>query len=168
MTGAAPPKYALPEIERRWLVSDAGAIDLAHCPVRRIDDRYIAGTHLRLRRISGEGTAPIFKLGKKYLPKDGVMQLIVNAYLSEAEFAVFAALPALVSCKRRFSVAGGSLDVYESPRAGFMLFEREFANRVEALAYTPPPFAGTEITDAPDYSGFRLAQAVADPPSGMK
>jgi CYTH domain-containing protein len=155
---AAPPKYALPEIERRWLVADASQLDLNDGPTRTIDDRYITGTHLRLRCIGASDAPPIFKLGKKYLQKTGVVQFIVNAYLDEAEYALFAALPATVARKRRISIAGGWLDLYDSPHPGFAVFEKEFDSAAAARAYTPPPFAGREITDDARYSGFALAQ----------
>ena len=49
---AEVPKYSLLEIERRWLV-DLDKVDLAAAPYREIEDLYIAGSRLRLRKISG-------------------------------------------------------------------------------------------------------------------
>ncbi len=152
------PKYALAEVERRWLVADGAAIGLNACRARIIEDRYIDGTHLRLRRVTADDAPAIYKLGKKYLPRDGATQLIVNTYLDAEEFALLAALPAAISRKRRYDVAGGMLDVYETPRAGLRIFEREFTNAGAADAYTPPQCVGREITADASYSGHRLAQ----------
>lgn len=150
------PKYALAERERRWRV-DLGAIGpLADIPYRDIEDRYLRDTRLRLRRVSSaEGV--VFKLGKKYGKDDGA-EPITSIYLTHAEHAALAQLPAYAVRKRRYAIADGALDVYEAPLA-LAIFEREFACAAEAAAWMPPPFAVEEVTDRLAYSGFALAVA---------
>jgi CYTH domain-containing protein len=151
------PKYAKLEIERRWLVRDlAAAMQLAG-RVRLIEDRYIDGTHLRLRKVIDDGQTTTFKLGKKYERSDANAQPAVSTYLSEAEFGVLAALPARAASKQRFACAGGSLDVYGAPRSGFAVFEMEFEALAAATSYVPPPFAGEEVTGQSAYNGLAMA-----------
>jgi CYTH domain-containing protein len=155
----APPKYALREIERRWLVQQDVAPLVRHATeVRRIEDRYIEHTHLRLRKIEEHGKAPTFKLGKKYAEGRGRHGYVVSVYLTREEYAVLLALPGRTCTKHRYQVAGGAVDVYEAPRLPFATFEREFGTVKAAEGYVPPDFTSREITDDPEYSGYMLAR----------
>lgn len=135
------PKYSLPEIERRWHVDPAKLPDLANLPYRDIEDRYFSGTRLRLRRIAAPGEGPTYKLCKKYGPLTQFTEPITNIYLTEAEYRLFEVLEADVIRKRRYSIEGGSLDLFENRDP---LFEVEFASEAEAMAYSPPGFVGEE------------------------
>lgn len=153
------PKYALPEIERRWLADfdAAGALEGDACV---IDDIYISGTHLRLRRMAGPDGTVTLKLCKKYGKTSQVSEPITNVYLSRDEYAVLAQLRGRAVRKRRWRVAGGALDVYASAdgsAGGVTIFEKEFGSEDEARAYSPPAFARQEITNAPSFSGAALA-----------
>lgn len=140
------PKYAAMEIERRWLADLSLAGDLGAVPFRRIEDLYVEGSRLRLRKITEPDGRCIFKLGKKYGKRSPVSQPVANLYLTEAEYAQLSALPGSSSSKRRYSVAGGALDVYEEPRPGLAVFEIEFDDEPSANSYRPPHFAVREIT----------------------
>lgn len=76
------PKYARLERERRWLVDRTACPDLsAHAHVL-IEDRYIDGTRLRLRRTTDSASGEqLFKLTKKYDTGDPLARPIVTAYL---------------------------------------------------------------------------------------
>ena len=96
------PKYARVELERRWLVDPAArpALDGCHCTL--IEDRYIEQTRMRLRRMSRPGWDKTkWKLTKKYDTERPEARPIVTTYLTEAEHALLAALPALPMTKRR-------------------------------------------------------------------
>ena len=149
------PKYAQAEIERRWLADLSAAGRLDGLPRHTIDDLYIAGTRLRLRRVEDASGAVVFKFCKKY-GADGFSEAITNLYLTEAEHRTLSGLPGQRVRKHRHAIAGGALDVYvgEPPLA---IFEIEFATVVEAAGYRPPAFAGAEITRDPAYSGLALA-----------
>ena len=97
-------RYAKLEREQRWLVPTV--------PERAgrgivIEDRYVTGTRLRLRR--AEGTSGVLhKLAQKVRPAEGgggpERVKITNLYLSEDEAAVLRQLPAAVLRKHRWPV----------------------------------------------------------------
>ena len=153
-----PIKYSIPEIERRWLVNLADVAQLEAMPFQLIEDRYLAETHLRLRKIVMADQQIVFKLGKKYGKTSEVSQPITNLYIDAQEYATLAKLDAAVATKRRYSVQGGSLDVYVEPNAGFAVFEVEFVTEEAAKDYAPPVFVGEEITTSSHYSGYALAR----------
>lgn len=152
-------KYARLEIERRWLVSEDVRSSTSSAPYSDIEDRYVTGTRLRLRRVTSCDGATQWKFCKKY-PRAGgdTYESITNLYLSKAEVEVLSALPCSIVRKRRYRLAVGSLDVYTHPRA-LNVFEVEFETEVEAQGFVPPPFAGREITGEESLSGAALAGA---------
>lgn len=152
-----PPSYTKPEIERRWLLQSGEVWDVQATREREIEDRYIDGTRLRLRRVVENGLAPIYKIGKKYEPVQFGFHHVVSTYLSEAEYRLLSSLPARIARKRRLSVHGGALDIYEAPNKRLNIFEVEFSSKEAAAGYLPPFGVDKEITDDPSYSGHALA-----------
>lgn len=157
---AAAPKYAHVERERRWLVDPARAPapGAAHL---LIEDRYIAGTRMRLRRMTDSASGAVaLKLTKKYEAVDPLARAIVTAYLHEAEFALLAGLPGAMIVKRRFDlVAGGitySLDRFEGALAGLALAEIEWPDDAGLRGLPAPPGAIREVSDDPRYQGGSL------------
>ena len=157
---SAPPPYTKSEIERRWLVPTAIELGEVAEREREIEDRYVEGTRLRIRKVTEPGCAPIYKLGKKYVPEATGSHHVVSIYLNEAEYAVLARLPAKIAKKRRLTVFGGALDVYEKPNPGLRIFEVEFANTEAAAVYVPPPGIGVEVTNDPHLTGYALSGRV--------
>jgi CYTH domain-containing protein len=149
-------KYARIEIERRWLVDLTSVGSLERAPSKTIEDRYILGTQLRLRKFTGPGARIEYKFGKKYGKQSLWSEPIANLYLEEQEYQLLANLPARSARKRRFSIAGGSLDVYENPNAGMAIFEVEFESEMAASSYSPPAFVIREVTGDPQFSGATL------------
>lgn len=154
-----PPesKYARIEWERRFLL-DHFPSDVSVTLVRRISDRYVEGTTLRLRQQSdGEGQAQ-FKLTQK-LP-GGIVRaqqgLVTTMYLSKDEFGVLAKLPAKVLTKTRHSVPPFGIDVFEGVLSGLVLAEAEFNSAAEASALTLPPFIVREVSDDSRFTGGSL------------
>ena len=160
------PKYALLEIERRWLADLAAVEGLASRPFREIDDLYIAGSRLRLRRVTGPATEITFKLGKKYGWCGPFSEPITNVYLTEREYECLSGLPGERTCKRRYSLSGGSLDVYLEPVGGIAVFEIEFRDERSAAIYQPPSFAIREITRDAAFTGAVLAAGAPRPSEG--
>jgi len=163
---SAPPKYARLEHERRFRVDLALAPELAGLPYRRIEDRYLDGTRLRLRAMTDSGSgARELKLCKKYGGDDPVSTPIINIYLSEAEHAALAVLPARHITKRRYRLDHGGrafgLDVFEGQLAGLALCEAEAESREAAIALTFPPWAVREVTQDPFFTGGELCQVTA-------
>ena len=152
------PKYAKVEIERRWLADLEVVGSLDGVAFREIEDVYFPGTGLRLRKVEQVGASPVFKLCKKYGKCSAFSEAVTNLYLSEAEYKlVLSQSGDSAERKRRYGLAGGSLDVYCRPGKP-SIFEVEFQSEVEALAYVPPAFAGIEVTNNPAYSGAALAE----------
>ena len=61
------PKYAHLERERRWLVDRQSRPSLEGCSMTIIEDRYISGTRMRLRRMTRPDVGRVvLKLTKKY------------------------------------------------------------------------------------------------------
>jgi CYTH domain-containing protein len=152
-----PRKYAQLEIERRWLVPSAVDALTAGAPFSDIEDRYVLGTRLRLRKVHTPDGSAQWKFCKKYpKPAAGAFEVITNLYLTEPEFETLATLPCAVARKRRYRVAGGSLDVYTHPKT-LAVFEVEFDTEASAASFVPPRFVGKEITGVDGFSGATLA-----------
>ena len=161
----APPKYTLPEIERRWLVRSHDRPALTGLRRRDIEDQYLSGGRLRLRAVRSADTAPVFKLGKKYGRVGAGAEPATTLYLTEQEYLAVQALAGFVVRKARYSIAGGALDVYEDADPPLTIFEMEFDSQEAAAAFVPPDFVGDEVSLDARYSGFAIAQAGA--PSGV-
>jgi CYTH domain-containing protein len=153
-------KYALVERERRFLLAGAPAAGITGR--RRITDRYVRGTRLRLRRAEDPGSGTLeLKLAQKVpAGRPGHVQgLITNTYLSAAEYDVLAALPGDVLAKTRLRVPPLSVDVFDPPLHGLVIGEAEFATDETALAFPVPPGTVAEITDDRRLTGGSLARA---------
>lgn len=153
-------KYARIERERRFLLAHFPS-DAAVVRVRRIMDRYLDGTRLRLRQQIEEGSATIFKLAQKIpAPAAGAQQgFITNMYLREEEFRVLAQLPGAEIRKTRYSVPPFGVDVFEGEHHGLVLAEIEFDSAGEADALKIPSFVVREVADDERFTGGRLARA---------
>lgn len=159
----ASPKYARPELERRWRVDPALRPALDGFGVVVIEDRYLIGTRLRLRRMTRSDGWSACKLTKKYATDRPEARPIVTTYLTEGEFALLAALPACPMRKVRFHVPiegrAWSLDRFEGPLAGLELLEVEVPDEAALAALVPPPWATKEVTHDPRYQCGSLAQS---------
>jgi CYTH domain-containing protein len=158
---AANPKYSVEEIERRWLADAALVGDYRASPHRIIQDRYLTGTGLRLRKVQPVDGETVYKLGKKYGKTGSCVEPITNIYLSSQEYAALCGLDGRSVRKIRYAFAGGSLDLYSNPNDGLIIFELEFSCIEDARGYLPPAFVREEITGNPRYSGAALAFPLA-------
>jgi CYTH domain-containing protein len=157
-------KYARIERERRFLLTSPPPAS-AVVATRRIIDRYLTGTRLRLRRVEHVDTANYeYKLGQK-IPADvpGPIQgLITNIYLTRAEYGLLASLPADVLSKTRLSVPPMGIDVFDSRLQGLIMAEAEFTSDATAAAFIPPPYCTAEVSTDPRFTGGRLVRVDAD------
>jgi len=165
-TEAGDPKYARFELERRWLVDATARPPLDDAEFTLIEDRYVDGTRLRVRRMT-RGERTVLKLTKKYASERPEARPIVTAYLTENEYAVFAALPARTLTKRRYNLAIDrrywSLDLFDGALAGLELVEAEATDEAALAALVPPAWATKEVTHDPRYQCGALAQTHAIP-----
>jgi CYTH domain-containing protein len=153
-------KYARVERERRFLL--AAPPDPAQVSGRRrITDRYLTGTRLRLRRVERTDNGAVdLKLTQK-LPagRPGAVQgLITNTYLSEAEYDLLATLPGAMLSKLRVTVPPVVVDLFDPPLHGLVIAEREFRDDDTARGFQPPAEVVAEVTDDPRFTGGCLAQ----------
>ncbi|THD36185.1 MAG: hypothetical protein E7773_09715 [Sphingomonas sp.] len=156
------PKYARVELERRWRIDPAVRPPLNDACVTIINDRYIDGTRLRLRRMYRPDLGETkWKLTKKYECAEARARPIVTAYLTEQEYDLLCVLPARPLAKRRHHVRWDgrwwSVDLFEGAFAGLELIEVEAEDRATLDALVPPGWAGREVTDDPRYQGGALA-----------
>lgn len=150
-------KYARPERERRFLVQDEVP---AGEGLRLIEDRYLDGLRLRLRRVTRDGQS-VYKLTQKVRPaeSDPSEVLITNMYLSEREHARVSTLPGSVVVKMRAVVTTSThdfvVDEFQGPLHGLRLAEVEVADLDERLDL--PTWLGHEVTYDNRFSGGHLA-----------
>ena len=152
-------KYARIEWERRFLLKSLPTGEKV-TRVRRISDRYIEGTTLRLRQQSDDGQ-PVFKLTQK-LPGGAARAqqgLITSMHLTKAEFNVLATLPAKELTKVRHSVPPFGIDVFEGELKGLLLAEAEFNSEAEASALVLPQFLVAEVSHDGRFTGGSLVMA---------
>jgi CYTH domain-containing protein len=162
-TETGEPKYARFELERRWLVDRARRPSLEGAWMTLIEDRYIIGTRMRLRRMSRLDLGEIkWKLTKKYDSERPEARPIVTAYLTEAEYDLLTTLPAFPMRKRRYHLPIDgrfwSLDLFDGTLAGLELVETEAADEAALAALVPPLWATKEVTHDPRYQCGALAQ----------
>ena len=147
--------YARTEREWRWLlpvVPDGvtGVVD--------IEDRYLRGTTLRLRRMRGP-SGGIFKLTQKVRPRadDPSVVAITNIYLTAAEHETLSVIPADVLTKRRHRWWVGEDDVAVDELlgrwSGLVVAELEH----EAAAEAPTLPDAIDVTGDDRFSGGALA-----------
>jgi CYTH domain-containing protein len=157
-----PPehKYGRVERERRFLL-DQFPNHVNAVRVRRITDRYIDGTTLRLRKQSEDGGPTVFKLTQKIpAPANGAQQgLITTMYVTAEEFRMFAQLSAKSLSKTRYSVPPFGIDVFGGTLEGLFLAEAEFDSPTAATALTLPSFILREVTADDRFTGGQLVRA---------
>ena len=153
-------KYARIEIERRFLVA-AVPDDAQLRFVNDIDDRYIDGTRVRLRRMSERNGPTVLKLTQKLpLPgPHGKQGALTTLYLTEDEHAAFAKLPGATLRKTRLSITPYGVDVFAGPLEGLVLAEVEFDSVAESEAFRPAAFCRAEVTEDRRFTGGELVRA---------
>jgi CYTH domain-containing protein len=129
--------------------------------MNEIDDRYLDGTRVRLRRMAQVGGATQLKLTQKVPDPDGGARqgTLTTLYLSEAEHAAFARLPAAALRKSRLSIAPYGVDVFHGELEGLYLAEAEFSSLEDAAALVPAAFCRAEVTADRRFTGGELARA---------
>jgi CYTH domain-containing protein len=160
---ARTPKYAHIERERRWLIEPRLRPDVSRCPYVLVQDRYITGTRLRLRRMTQSANGVVaMKLTKKYEADDPLARPIMTAYLTNEEYRLFEALPAVTLAKRLYDVADGafeySVDIFEGSLEGLELAEIEWPDDQGLRALAGPFWAVRDVSEDARYWGAQLAR----------
>lgn len=157
-------RYALVERERRFLLQQLPP-DLDQSQFTMIEDVYITGTRLRLRKMTlPDGTVSALKFGHKFAAPDQqpYETMMTNFYLDDAEYALLAQLPGRRLVKKRFKYAWHGrifgIDQFQNELEGLILAEIEALTN-EALTAVPiPDFAVREVTNDPAFTGGELAR----------
>lgn len=155
-------KYARTERERRFLVRGRPT---AEGPARTIEDRYVHGTGLRLRRVTVGGEA-VWKLTQKVRPRkdDPSAVALTNVYVDAEEYDVLSRLPAAVLSKTRRTcpVEGVPfvVDEFHGHLTGLWLAEVEVGTLGTALPTVA--WLGREVSHDDRFSGGFLASAAPD------
>jgi CYTH domain-containing protein len=161
-------KYAVIERERRFLVPKLPREQ--PWATRSIEDLYIEGTRVRLRRsdgVVGGRSEVIRKLTQKLSDPDaegGRRGHITTMYLNETEYERLSVLPGHWLKKERLSFPPMGVDVFQGALAGLLVAEAEFSNDESMAAFVPPPWCGPEITEHLEFTGANLARIAALPP----
>ena len=155
-------KYAVVERERRFLVE---AVPDGVVSVRRIVDRYVTGTRLRLREVR-EGDTVVHKLTHKVRLSDGPAEVAcTNLYLDDAEWQALQGLPGRTGTKTRHLVQrdGWQVAVDEHPD-GLLVAEIDAEmnhgiNHGETARTDVPDWLQVirEVTDDESFTGAALA-----------
>ena len=156
------------EIERKFLVTTLPD-DLGGWDARRLEQGYLAITddvEVRVRRRAGDEGAT---LTIKSAP--GLSRVEQELTIGAARFAALWPLTEgrrVVKTRHTREAAPGvvyELDVYEGDLDGLRTLEIEFADEAAARAFSPPGWAGEDVTGDRRYANQALAQASRPPGS---
>ena len=149
-------KYALVERERRFLVS---RLPEAGHEQRRILDRYVTGTRLRLREVVTEEGIVTRKLGHKVRLSEGPHEIACTSlYLDDDEWDVLCRLPARTLSKVRHLVTQDGVTVaIDELNDGTLLAE------IDDQDGAPVPVPSwldvfEDVTDDEKWTGAQLAR----------
>lgn len=149
----------MPEIERKFLVEDVPGLDDGGWSPSRLEQGYLAITddvEVRVRRVDGEAARLTVKSAPGLVRVEEELGLEGGAFerlwlLTEGRRVV----------KTRWSRSEGDLvlelDVYEGSLSGLATLEVEFDSEEAASAWTPPAWAGREVTGEKAYANQSLA-----------
>lgn len=136
---------------------------------RRIEDLYVEGTRLRLRRVTDDGGSLIdLKLTQKYRdPEKPFFQTVItNLYLTDEEFSILSCVGGHQLIKKRYDFHSDgrrySIDAFEGKLSGLVLAETEFDHDDEASSFEVPSFAIRDVTNEDLFTGGHLAFAKPD------
>ncbi len=156
-------KYAVVEREHRFVVLTAPDPSLA-VRTLEIDDRYLHGTRLRLRRVREAGAPDVLKLGQKvrFEEHDPAALAHTTIYLDAAEYDALSALPGdrVVKTRHHVPLDVGhvlAVDRFHGALDGLVLAELDLgADRV--LPPTLPHGLGPDVTQDERFTGAALAR----------
>jgi len=161
-------KYTCVEYERRFLVRpDIDWRVLVEPYSKRLEDKYLTGTRLRLRTMTDLDTGRrVIKLTKKQESPSPYYRTLSRILLAPAEFEIFNRLDGYpINKVRYYSNHGGnvySLDIFEGELEGLLLSEVSTDSLDELMSITPPGFAHVEVTEDEFFDGGNLCKTSHD------
>ena len=157
-------KYTRVEYERRFLVSPQADWWSAVEPYSKVfEDKYLAGTRLRLRIQTDTDTGRrLIKLNQKLESPSPYFRTIGRILLSPEEFGLFEGLAGYRLNKTRYYHRSSgqvfSLDRFEGELEGLVLCETEAEGLDELMRIELPAFATREVTEDPFFTGGNLCR----------
>jgi CYTH domain-containing protein len=160
--GIEETKYTRVEYERRFLVSPhADWRSVVANYSKKLEDKYLRGTRLRLRLLTDSDTGrQIIKLNKKFDSASPYFQTISRILLSPNEYQRFDGIEGDRLSKTRYyhNDLGRvfSIDVFEGELTGLVLCEVEADCLHDLMLIEPPDYAQHEVTEDPFFTGGNL------------
>ena len=157
-------KYTRVEYERRFLVSPQADWRSAVEPYSKVfEDKYLAGTRLRLRIQTDTDTGRrLIKLNQKLESSSPYFRTIGRILLSPGEYALLASASGNTLRKvRHYHYHLGqvfSVDLFEGELDGLVLCETEAEGLHELMRIEFPTFATREVTEDPFFTGGHLCR----------
>lgn len=157
-------KYTRVEYERRFLVSPKADWRSAVEPYSKVfEDKYLAGTRLRLRiQTDTDSGRRLLKLNKKLESPSPYFRTIGRILLSPSEYELLVGAEGhrLRKVRHYHHYLGRvfSIDVFEGELAGLVLCETEAEGLDELMLIEPPTYAEREVTEDPFFTGGNLCQ----------
>src|SRR5215218_2070238 len=149
------------EIELKLLVEELpGDLDGPAWSARRLEQGYLAITdaaEIRIRRADGREAWLTVKSAPSFSRVEEELALDAGAF---ERLWPLTAGRRLVKVRHTREDAPGvvfELDVYEGALASLVTLEVEFASEEDARAWTPPPWAGRDVTGDKAYANQTLA-----------
>lgn len=165
-------KYGKYEYERVYLLNNNCLSEQTIEKAKRIKDKYLDGTNLRLRKVVEEKSTQYKLTQKEKLTpeKKGVLR-INTLYISEAAFFKLNALGGFTIEKTRYIIQIGDtnigVDEIKLGHKSLFIAEVEFDSELKMRNFTMPLNYLAEITSQKEYSGFELARAYSQYQSGQ-
>jgi CYTH domain-containing protein len=154
-------KYAHVEREQRFLLT-AVPEQLGAVPAKRLYDRYLVGTQLRVRVVEEPGCDPVLKLGQK-IRLEGEPPMAVahtTMYLDRAAYDALLGLPAAELRKTRrvihLSEMTVAVDEFHGDLEGLVLAEVDLGEDTPPVAQLPIRYLA-EVSDDERFTGGMLA-----------
>ncbi len=137
-------------LERRFLLPSLPR-PLTQGRVALVEEHYLTGTGLTLRRTMSAGEPASLTLGQEVrAASDRSARVVLFERLSDQQYAGFARLPADVLVWRRYDVSltgwPVAVHVFEGELHGLILLQAAFFGRAEAWRFPPPVYAVAEVT----------------------
>lgn len=158
-------KYTRIEYERRFLVSTQAdwRRDL-EAYSKRLEDKYLSNTRLRLRLLTDSDTGrQIRKLNKKLDSDSPYTQTVSRILLSVDEYELISRMDGhrLVKTRHYQNYLGRtfSLDVFEGELEGLILCETEAESLAELMSPALPGYIEREVTQHPFFKGGNLCRS---------
>lgn len=160
-------KYSRIEYARRFVVApEADWKRFAEPFSKRHEDKYLNGTRLRIRiQTDSDSNRRLIKLTKKYESESAYFRQINTILLTPEELEIFDRLAGERVAKTRFYHRYKnrifSIDVFENDLRGLLICETEQPTLEDLTRAEPPPYALSEVTENPFFTGANLAEATA-------